>query len=1044
MLFILCFPFYQLQSQTYYFDSYSTSEGAPSKVYCVYQDRNRNIWLGTPSGVALFDGKVFQNFTSAQGLAPLAVRCIFEDEDKNLWMGHAGGGISVFRDNKFEVFDSLRDYIRGNITSLFSDAEKNLWITTEASGAFRLNSPFNPEKYSFEHYLGNRNLSDRVYNYCLTHDKSLYLITDVGVREFNSGSNEFELFQPRGLSYYFNVITMYEDRDFNLWFGTYNGGLYKYMPLKDTIRVYDIKDGLSSNWISGIQQDNHGNMWIGTWGGGLNQLNNEGITVFNAENGLEAEYIFSLIEDEESNVIIGSSNKGLFIFKGEVFVNYGSNEGLYNTEVNAFLIDIFGKMWVGTNKGLFIYDKTFSKLLNHYSRERYMKGDSDFFISGKVSFLKQDSNENIWIGTQEQRVLFYDSKSEKFYSALDVNKWFRNADYVVTAMEVDNLNVLWAGTYDGLIRYDIQSGESIRISNADGLIGNDITTLYSDSLNHLWVGAHIAKGISKITSDTIESYEFAHPVTPTCMQKDLQGMLWIGTLGQGLLVFDGDTIVRQFTQTDGLMSNTIQTLNLDSERNNMYVGTNKGINIVDPTTERIISYGASNGFIGETNLAASYIDNMGRLWYGTSRGINMFDPEKQPIILPEPLVYFTELKVNQASRSFSASTKYKFRENHITISYNSICLTNPDAVRYRIMLEGLDDNWLEITTNTSVTYQALPPGRYGFKVVARNAHGEWNSNPLTFNFQILPPFYVRWYFILTVVIFVLLGFRFYIKIRERNLIREKRILEAKVEQRTVQLSVANAELATKNKDITDSIRYAQRIQQAILPPVLPFNNTFLLFKPKDIVSGDFYWVATLGTKELIAAVDCTGHGVPGAFISFVGYSSLNKVVKEKGITQPGLVLDKMNESVINALNLRSKEAIRDGMDLAFISFDKEQMLLEYAGAYNPLYLVRNKELIETKADRFPIGKSSEDEKSFTNHSIPVQKGDMIYIFSDGYADQFGGEEQKKFKTGQFKRLLVSIAGKSIDEQQSILDTTIEEWRGAYEQIDDILVIGRKF
>jgi serine phosphatase RsbU (regulator of sigma subunit) len=284
----------------------------------------------------------------------------------------------------------------------------------------------------------------------------------------------------------------------------------------------------------------------------------------------------------------------------------------------------------------------------------------------------------------------------------------------------------------------------------------------------------------------------------------------------------------------------------------------------------------------------------------------------------------------------------------------------------------------------------------------------------------------------------------YIKIRERNLVREKRALEEKVKERTFELSEANAELATKNKDITDSIRYAQRIQMAILPKKIPFTDVFVLFKPKDIVSGDFYWLAKKDNKELMAAVDCTGHGVPGAFISFIGYSSLNKVVKEIGVTKPSEVLNRLNEAVEQALNLKGEEAIQDGMDLALICYDTYNNTLEYSGAYNPLYLVRNSEVIEIKANRFAIGKSTEPEKKFTNHSCKLQKGDTVYIFSDGYADQFGGQDNKKFKSSSLKKLLVGIQEKPMSEQKVILDKTIEDWRGNIEQIDDILIIGRRF
>jgi serine phosphatase RsbU (regulator of sigma subunit) len=282
--------------------------------------------------------------------------------------------------------------------------------------------------------------------------------------------------------------------------------------------------------------------------------------------------------------------------------------------------------------------------------------------------------------------------------------------------------------------------------------------------------------------------------------------------------------------------------------------------------------------------------------------------------------------------------------------------------------------------------------------------------------------------------------------RTRKLRREKKNLEEKVKLRTAQVVAQKEELARKNKDITDSIQYARRIQFAILPPDIPFSNTFLLFKPKDIVSGDFYWLLEMDGKEFIAAVDCTGHGVPGAFMSIIGHNMLNKIVREYGIVKPSEILNQLDAEVTRTLHQEDDTVkVLDGMDMTVVVYQKEKNLIEFSGAINRIYLVRNGELIETRGDRFPIGRSTLSvNKEFTNHEIKVQKGDTIYMFSDGYADQFGGKKGKKFKIATMKELILNIQEKSIEEQRSVLDHTIREWRGDLEQIDDILIIGRRF
>jgi serine phosphatase RsbU (regulator of sigma subunit) len=250
----------------------------------------------------------------------------------------------------------------------------------------------------------------------------------------------------------------------------------------------------------------------------------------------------------------------------------------------------------------------------------------------------------------------------------------------------------------------------------------------------------------------------------------------------------------------------------------------------------------------------------------------------------------------------------------------------------------------------------------------------------------------------------------------------------------------------KNKEILDSIEYALRIQTAILPPKKIIKqylgNSFILYKPKDIVAGDFYWMESLDELVLFAACDCTGHGVPGAMVSVVCNNALNRTVREFKLTQPAAILDKTLELVIDHFS-KSEEEIKDGMDISICALNLKTKKLEWSGANNPLWLIQNGEIIETKADKQPIGKT-DSIKLFTNHSFNLNSGDAIYLFTDGFADQFGGETgQKKLTRKRFKELVLGIQEKSMEEQGIILDNFIVNYRNQIEQIDDILVMGVK-
>ncbi len=288
----------------------------------------------------------------------------------------------------------------------------------------------------------------------------------------------------------------------------------------------------------------------------------------------------------------------------------------------------------------------------------------------------------------------------------------------------------------------------------------------------------------------------------------------------------------------------------------------------------------------------------------------------------------------------------------------------------------------------------------------------------------------------------------------RNLVEElKQInhnLENKVIERTHDLNRQKELVEEKNKEITDSINYAKRIQEAMFPSkeikYRLFPDAFVLFEPRDVVSGDFYWFTEKNGKRIIASVDCTGHGVPGAFMSMIGISFLNEIVNERGITQPGLILGELRNLIIKALKQTGVVGeSKDGMDISLLAFDDKKSTVEFAGANNPLLMFRKEgssyTIEETAPDKRPIGYFRGEGLPFTNHSIKFQKGDTFYLFTDGYADQFGGPKGKKLKHKNFIELLLTLQEESMLDQEKRLLRSFNEWKGDLEQIDDVLVIG---
>jgi serine phosphatase RsbU (regulator of sigma subunit) len=257
------------------------------------------------------------------------------------------------------------------------------------------------------------------------------------------------------------------------------------------------------------------------------------------------------------------------------------------------------------------------------------------------------------------------------------------------------------------------------------------------------------------------------------------------------------------------------------------------------------------------------------------------------------------------------------------------------------------------------------------------------------------------------------------------------------------------EAEKQRKELTDSIKYASYIQSALLPSkeildrLLPAN--FIFFKPRDVVSGDFYWISKFKNTVIIAAADCTGHGVPGAFMSMLGISFLNEIIGKGCYESASSILNQLRERVMKTLHQTGeKKEQKDGMDISLCILDFEHHQAQYAGANNPLYLIRNGELLEIKGDRMPIGINIVEERSFTNHIVNLEENDMIYLITDGYPDQFGGANERKLKYKPFRDILLRIHSLQMQEQIFILEDELHKWMGNINQIDDILIIGFRY
>lgn len=405
--------------------------------------------------------------------------------------------------------------------------------------------------------------------------------------------------------------------------------------------------------------------------------------------------------------------------------------------------------------------------------------------------------------------------------------------------------------------------------------------------------------------------------------------------------------------------------------------------------------------------------------------------------------------VYKDSLIYGEDLNLSYGDYNIQVRLSTSNLFDPDAVQYFVRINK--GEWNLIESKDWILYN-LPPGNYSIELKAILPNGEVTKTYF-FNIHVGLPFWRTWWFYLL----LLLGFAssayFYTRYKLRKLEEEKRkvelenqILEQKVEERTKEIAEQKKIIEEKNAEIMDSLRYSERIQQAMLPKEQQIqsifeNNCFVLYMPRDVVSGDFYWIYEKNNQLIVAAGDCTGHGVPGALMSMIGISMLNKIV-DSGIYEPSKILSALHKEIHESLKQGSDNQVLDGMDIAIVLFEPHKHKLTFSSAMRPMYMIRDNEVIIYKGDKKPIG-GREPEKYFSNHEMFLEDGDIFYLFSDGYADQFN-MEGKKYQLGRFRKKLLEIHQEPLQKQRDLLQEEILRWKGNTEQVDDIMVIGIRY
>jgi len=846
---------------------------------------------------------------------------------------------------------------------------------------------------------------------------------------------------------------------------------------------YDTKTGtsvqlLNNNDLSFIKNYNsyaatqfESTTLVATLGTGIISLNNN--------NEIERVYDEQLsIKDHNcaSITILGNSawsalSMGILRFEYNSPFSYFSKE----SNLEGFVVGVIKKdniLYVATEIGLFYF--TINNDIPEFKKINGIKGQIV-----EITTMSQ-LNDNILIGTYDG-IYQYNTKSkdlfiiEKKYNLLKVSKTESSSLYVTALLPNKQEENLWVGTKSRLLCLNNKSGKW-EMTDKIYTIGDRVNNIIIDSLDNIWATTK-QKGIVKIDNST-NKMSFIDTLSGLPAMYSLRlykhkNKLFCST-PKGIYSFNcktskfyKDTI---FPEKFINGSHSIDRIVFDN-KNNIYINyssiNQKGIDKLEfnKTTGK---YRIVNDFkrLGNVDINFFYPDS-NLIWFGigdvlynydNSKKINTTLPYKCLIRKVEGIdtVYFNGTFYKETDRGLIPSDiqneKQKpilrYAQNDITFHFAAPYFEGVEAIKYSYKLVGFKNSWSKWNKEPKAVFTNLNEGEYIFKVKAKNIYGV-ESEIGNYEFSILPPWYRTTFAYIVYVILAIAVIILIVKIYTRRLEQEKIHLEGIVRERTAEIREQRDQIAEQKQSIEDSILYASRIQRAILPShdlaqeILP--DYFILFRPRDIVSGDYFWMNKIGGKTIVVAADCTGHGVPGAFMSMLGVSFLNEIVLKENIVEPHLILNKLRNRVKKTLKQEGKEGeAKDGMDIALVVFDETQKKLYFSGAYNPVLIYRGEELIEIKADRMPIGIYIKEKESFTLNEFDYQSGDTFYIFSDGYPDQFGGPKGQKFRIKTMKALIASIQDKPMSEQKEILNKTIEEWMAeteGQEQIDDMVVIG---
>mgnify|MGYP001186706258 CR=1 FL=1 len=1036
IIFSLCLKFTAQQlKKEILFKHYDPVEyDFPAQILSIAEDSLGIKYFGTTSGILIYDGSIWKKLKTT-----FTVWSLFSGENGRIYVGGEND------------FGQIKTSENGNL--LFQ------------STADDINNKFELQNQDF------RNITSK--------NHIIYFASQQTLFSYNSLTKQLrEIFLP--IENKVNILRSMFTLDNNQYVHIENQGLYIYDTQFKKLPT-EKSDEFSNNFItSGVKTKNE-----------LFFISSKNI-IYNLKDNLLKRSKFKIYQDHSSpvitidekfNFVIYSLNDGLSLYNSK----FELSNDMSTVSSNCHMWDNNGDLWIGALDGIYKINVKDGLQIIDLKKPNIEKIESIFISSNILNIGTYTSCYSAYINDLKFNI--YGEKYEYFdiiedpiidgslliagvagvdqYKLGGKHKMINTCAPYTLLVDPEDSNKVWVSNFDGISNIIYQNGRW----KDNGYVNNfnkDVSRIrfFKDRLFFSGNSGVFELLNRQYKNIKVLNHNDGISLNNMIVMEVFEDQLIVGTENGLFRFLDGNWIKMKIINHKEMTNQTVHRLKLLPNGQLWAV-------LYDP----VDYYRFNTGYFSMTddynliwhktpfqNLVNELfndfdMDENGNIWAGGNKYIAIY--ENDSIQIEKPKLLISEVTISDTmSIGYSAFSNYQrffnkvpYKMNHISFDFTTLNFQAEDKVKFSYQLEGNMNNWTDWSTDKHIDFHNLREGKYRFNLKTKDVYDNM-SDIMTFEFKISPPWYRT--IIAYIIYFLLLISVIYITVRlankriqTQNEKLEKIVIDrtSEINKQKEKLELSYEQLNEAHEDIEQSINYAERLQQGILQPLdlvdkwLP--NSFIFFRPKDVVSGDFYWVEEFNNIIYFAAADCTGHGIPGAMVSMICSAALNKSLYEDEIYEPARILDQTRQLVEDRF-VRAKDKIKDGMDISLCSLEKEKGILKWAGANNPLWILRkgSEEVEVISPNKQPVG-YVENPEAFTQHEIKLNNGDSVYVFSDGFQDQFGGEKGKKYMRGKMRKFVVSLANENMEKQKKSFAKEFDHWKRDFDQVDDICIIGVK-